>query len=110
MRIPNAERAIIIQEKITLYLLNVEHKRGGSKAVLLTSFGYTADDWSRLADDLRTYHLPAEVTSVRETSYGIRYEIRMPLITPNGRSLTMRSVWQIDKGTDTPRFITLFPD
>jgi hypothetical protein len=110
MRIPNAERAIIIQEKITLYLLNVEHKRGGSKAVLLTSFGYTANDWSRLVDDLRTYHLTAEVTSVRETPYGIRYEIRMPFITPDGRSLTMRSVWQIDKGTDTPRFITLFPD
>ena len=92
MRIPNAERAIIIQEKITLYLLNVEHKRGGSKAVLLTSFGYTADDWNRLADDLRTYHLTAEVTSVRETPYGIRYEIRMPLITPDGRLLTMRSI------------------
>lgn len=110
MKIPNAERAIITQEKITLYLLNVEHKRGGSKAVLLTSFGYTADDWSRLADNLRSYHLTADITLVRETAYGTRYEIRVPLITPDGRSLTVRSIWQIDVGTDMPRFITLFPD
>jgi len=110
MKIPNAERAIIGQEKITLYLLNTEHRRGGSKAALLVSFGYTVDDWSRLADDLRLYHLTADITIVRETPYGTRYEIRASLDTPNGRSLTVRSIWQIDIGTDYPRFITLFPD
>jgi hypothetical protein len=110
MKIPNADRATISQDKITRYLLNTEHKRGGSKAALLTSFGYTMDDWSCLADDLRAYHLTADVTVARETPYGTRYEIRAPLIAPDGRSLTMRSIWQIDVGTDCPRFITLFPD
>jgi hypothetical protein len=110
MRIPNAEQAIIEPEKITSYLLNIKHKRGGNKAVLLSSLGYSIEDWSRLVDDLRLYHLNVEVTLVRDTPYGQRYEIRAPLITPSGRSLIVRSIWQIDIGADQPRFITLFPD
>jgi hypothetical protein len=110
MKILNAERAIISREKIIRYLLNTEHKRGGSKAALLVSFGYTVDDWRRLADGLRAYHLTVDATVVRETPYGTRYEIRAPLTTPDGRSLNVRSIWQIDIGTDYPRFITLFPD
>lgn len=110
MRIPNAELAIIEPEKITLYLLNIEHKRGGDKAVLLSSFGYSIEDWPLLVDDLRLYHLTVDVILVRDTPYGRRYEVRAPLITPSGRSLIVRSIWQIDIGTSQPRFITLFPD
>lgn len=110
MRIPNAEQAIIEPEKITLYLLNIEHKRGRDKAVLLSSFGYSIEDWPRLVDDLRSYHLTIDATLVRDTPYGRRYEVKAPLITPSGRSLIVRSIWQIDIGADQPRFITLFPD
>jgi hypothetical protein len=35
--IPNAERAIVAIEKLTSYLLNPGHKRGGAKAKLLLS-------------------------------------------------------------------------
>ena len=110
MKIPNAKQAVINREKITLYLLNTKHKRGGNKANLLMSFGYTVKEWNRLVDDLRQYHLTREAVLVRETPYGTRYEIRAPLTTPDGRSLMARSIWQIDVGTDYPRFITLFPD
>ena len=47
---------------------------------------------------------------MRETPYGRRYEIRAFLETPSNRSLMVRTIWQIDQGTDYPRFITLFPD
>ncbi len=32
------------------------------------------------------------------------------LSTPIGRQLLVRTVWQIDQGTDFPRLITLIPD
>jgi hypothetical protein len=35
MKIPNSDRAIIKPSKLTEYLLNTEHKRGGAKATLL---------------------------------------------------------------------------
>jgi len=46
----NADRAIIAADKLTGYLLNVSHKRGGPKTRLLLSIGYRADTpkrWSR---------------------------------------------------------------
>lgn len=110
MKLPNRERAVISPEKISEYLLNIEHKRGGTKARLLARFGYDADNWQRLDADIRLYHLNAEVDVVRLTLYGVRYEIRAPLQTPSGRSLMVRTIWQIDEGTDFPRLITLVPD
>lgn len=110
MKIPNGSQAIIHPAKLQSYLLNAEHERGKSKASLLLSFGYVAEKWHVLEQDLRQYHAIAETTAVRETPYGTRYEVRAPLQTPSGRSLMGRSIWQIDKGTEYPRFITLFPD
>jgi len=110
MKIPNADEAIIDEQKLTSYLLNTEHRRGGTKAVLLIAFGYDPTHWQRLADDLRRYHLSADVEFVRETAYGMRYEIRAALLSPSGRSLTVRSVWQIDSSASLPRLITLYPD
>lgn len=110
MKLPNRENAVIAPDKLTDYLLNVEHKRGGAKARLLVQFGYNSEDWQQLEADIRLYHLDAEVDVVKYTMYGTRYEIRAPLKTPSGRTLTIKTIWQIDDGTDFPRLITLFPD
>jgi len=110
VKLPNKEVAIIAPEKLITYLLNTEHKRGGTKARFLARFGYRAENWQQLNSDLRLYHLDAEVDAVRQTSFGMRYEIRAPIMTPVGRMLFVRTIWQIDDGTDTPRLITLFPD
>ena len=36
--------------------------------------------------------------------------VRAHLSTPIGQPLMLRSVWQVDTGTDVPRFITAYPD
>jgi hypothetical protein len=50
--IPNASRATIAAQKLTAYLLNPSHKRGGAKARLLLSLGYRADAPEALESDL----------------------------------------------------------
>lgn len=110
MKLPNREQAVIAQDKIVEYLLNLEHKRGGTQAHLLVQFGYAANSWQRLEQDIRSYHLNADIDVSRQTSYGMRYEIRAPLQTPSGRLLIVRTIWQIDQGSDLPRLITLVPD
>jgi uncharacterized protein DUF6883 len=109
MTVPNAEHAIVAAEKITGYLLNVSHKRGGPKARLLLSVGYRLDDPQRLESDLRTQHLSLDVTRTSENAYGVVYEIEGPIKTPSGRIVRFGSVWQVDTGTDVPRFITMYP-
>ena len=109
MKLPNPERAVITPDKLVQYLLDTEHKRGGHKARVLLEFGYHVAHWQQLRSDILQFHVPADVESIRQTLYGTRYVIRAPLPTPNGRVLTIKTVWQIDEGTDFPRLITLFP-
>ncbi|MBS4028867.1 MAG: hypothetical protein KGZ58_09530 [Ignavibacteriales bacterium] len=109
MKLPNRENAIIDSDKIVKYLLNISHKRGGSKARLLMEYGYSISLWNDVASDIREYHLSEDVAQRQETEYGLRYEIVAPLKTPSGRKLLVRTIWQIDIGTDVPRFITLIP-
>lgn len=109
MAVPNADRAIIAAEKLTSYLLSVSDKRGGLKARFLLSVGYRPDDPERLETDLRTQHLSLDVTRRSETAYGIVYEIEGPIRTPGGRIVRFCSIWQVDTGTDVPRFITMYP-
>lgn len=110
MKIPNANRAVIEPSKLTEYLLNTEHKRGGSKAKLLLQFGYSLDNWQQLEIDIRTFHLSQDASMMKETIYGTRYEITNELLTPSNRLLRVKTVWQIDQGTDFARLITLIPD
>ena len=109
MRIPNADRAIVATEKLTAYLLNVSHKRGAAKARLLLSVGYRSDAPQTLESDLRTQHLSLDVTRTSENAYGVVYEIEGPIRTPSGKTVRFCSIWQIDTGTQVPRFITMYP-
>jgi hypothetical protein len=109
MRIPNSDKAIIAAEKLRDYLLNPAHRRGSAKARLLIACGYRAEAWHVLETDLRTQHLTMDSAVTKDNLYGRRFEITAPLATPSGRRILLRSVWQIDKGADLPRLITLYP-
>jgi hypothetical protein len=73
MTVPNADHAIIAAEKLTGYLLNVSHKRGGPKARLLLGFGYRSDNPQALESALRAQHLSLDVTRTHENAYGVVY-------------------------------------
>ena len=110
MKIPKADKAVIAKDKLCEYLLNPVHRRGSSKAKLLLSMGYSADDWQRLETDLRVHHLVADVDCETDSDYGKRYEIVAPLLDENGGQVLFRSIWQTDIGTDFPRLITMYPE
>lgn len=106
MKLPNREHAVIAPDKLFDYILNAKHKRGGTKARLLIEFGYNPVNWRQLESDIRLCHLGTDADSVRQSEYGTRYEIRAALQTPSGRALIVRTIWQVDTGTDYPRLIT----
>jgi hypothetical protein len=110
MKVPNSANAVIEEGKISQYLLNLDHKRGAAKAKLLHSLGYSAKQWQILERDIRRDHLESDIVEVRETRWGIRYDVVAPLIGPSGDAIMFRSVWQIDLGLDYPRLITMNPE
>lgn len=109
MKLPNAERAVVEQDKITEYLLNPQHRFGVSKARFFAQFGFRAEAWMAMADALREHGGRFEVSKVKETGFGPRYEVEGELLCSDGRLPHVRTVWQMDKGQIAPRLITAYP-
>ncbi|HEY3931986.1 MAG TPA: hypothetical protein VGM58_06400 [Verrucomicrobiae bacterium] len=91
MKLPNAESAIVPERKITHYLLNPAHPAGGSKAWFFLRFGFTVDDWQKLADALLRHARENEVVETEQTPHGWRYVVDGKLIAPDGAGLNIRS-------------------
>jgi hypothetical protein len=99
---PNAIIAIL---KLTEYLLIPLPK--DDKSEYLAQGGYTLANWQRLEQDLRQQILSLEAQPTLKTQYGQKYQIISPLICPNGKVLTIKTIWIV---TDqTTQFVTLFP-
>lgn len=109
MKLPNAHMAIVEREKTVAYLLNPVHRCGASKARFFAEFGFQVETWQVLAAALREHGQQHEVTKVKETGFGPRYEVEGELKVPDGRRPRVRSVWQIDEDQIAPRLITAHP-
>ncbi len=109
MRLPNAELAIVERGKIVDYLLNLQHPIGASKARFFARYGFNAREWARLAAALKEHGQTNEVTGMRETGYGVVYQIDGELVATDGRSAMLRTVWQAETGAVAPRLIAAYP-
>jgi hypothetical protein len=90
-------------------LLNSEHRYGISKARFFAKFGYRVETWEVLAAALREHVRRNEVSKVKETGFGPRYQVDGDLIAPDGRRPRLRTVWQMDPAQVAPRLITAYP-
>lgn len=99
---------LIVPEKLTNYLL-IPRKRN-DKSKWLAGAGYTPENWEMLEADLRNQILSENADSVERTEFGQMYEIRGILVGPNGKSLSVLTVWMTDNETGNTRFITMSPD
>ena len=106
---PNAQWAVVPEQKITGYLLNPAHPAGGSKAHFFLRFGFSAAGWRELATALVRHAQETEVAAREQTRHGVRYVVDGPLKAPSGRVLNIRCAWYIDTGSETPRFVTAHP-
>ena len=90
-------------------MLNPTHRYGASKARFFLAFGFRPAAWEELAAALREHGQQYEVSKVKETGFGPRYEVDGELTAPDGRRPRVRTVWQVDAGGTVPRLITAFP-
>jgi hypothetical protein len=109
MKLPNPDKLVVEREKVADYLLNPAHRFGASKARFFTHFGFRVEAWKQLAQALREHGQKHDVTKMRETGFGPRYEVEGRLNCPNGRRPRVRSVWQLDEGAVAPRLLTAYP-
>jgi len=103
-----AENTFFAPEKFTRYLLVPRIEDDKSK--FLSFAGYSLDQWQLLERDLKRQILIHDATEVERTKYGTVYEIRGRLKGPNGKILSMVTIWMTELATGKTKFITLFPD
>jgi uncharacterized protein DUF6883 len=109
MKLPNADRAVVEREKIVNYLLNPMHPYGASKARFFAQFGFDAERWEALAKALHEHGQRHDISKLKQTGFGPRYEVEGELNAPDGRRPRVRTVWQLDVGQIAPRLITAYP-
>lgn len=97
------------ERKITGYLLNRTHEKGGPKARFFLGHGYMQEEWQRLADDLRRHVQTHEMTGSRRAWKGMNYEVTGDLTMPDGVTAPIVTVWYILDGGTRPQLITAHP-
>lgn len=106
-KLPNYSIASTPQEKIQGYLLNSNHNHGKDKAKVFNNrLGYNYQNWEKLSDEIFREVAKCPADKYRVTNYGTRYDVPMVLSGLKGKSLKIKTVWQIDNGSNIPRIIT----
>ena len=103
----NADEASIPVAKLRDFVLSESHRDNRDRWRLFAAIGFTQENWEEIADALRAQHLTNDAVASRSNSRGQLYTIVAPLVGPKGTA-NIKSVWQIDYGTEAPRFITAY--
>ena len=109
MTLPNAQHTVVEREKVIEYLLSISSPSGRTKANFFLSFGFSIEHWQDFAEALRVQGYSHEVVRVVETVHGPRYHVDGAIQSPDGRNPRVRTVWQVDSGSECPRLITAHP-
>ena len=104
--IEDASRASV-RDKLNRYTLNLEHRRGGSKARWFQqALGFTRENSEELARQLVFDEKSAIQTGV--TEFGTKYNQTIAVVGANGRTIPVTTAWL--KGTDgVVRLVTALP-
>jgi hypothetical protein len=111
MKLRNAHLAVIDRSKVLDYLLNEAHPDNGGKAPYFALLGFSRDDPEGLMGALRDVAEQGEVVSSAESVHGEKYVVDgwLSVHTQEGRQWSIRTVWIIDRGKDSPRLVTAYP-
>jgi hypothetical protein len=111
--LPEAPSAAIDDAKFLRYSMDPGNPNNNGKWKAWSQLGYDVDDLTNRAaaseDVIRQVRDQLDRLPAREgksTDFGRRFEVEIPITGPNGRSGTLFTVWQFDKGSTTPRMIT----
>jgi hypothetical protein len=96
-KLPNAHLAFVEPTKLASYLLDPNHEEGGPKSRLLKAIGFDLERPDEVEAALLAHGRADEATEIA-TPYGMKYHVDGALISPSGRSVRVRTVWQIDTG------------
>ena len=110
MKVPNCEQAIVKPEKLTKYLLNLAHPKGGSKAKFFKIHGYDLSNATELENEFMKILNENDVVDVLEIGYGINYSVVGILKSKTySNNPLLKTIWCLSSDEETPHFVTAYP-
>ncbi len=106
---PRPTTYVIDALKITRYLLDLQSKRGASKAKFFLGWGFDRNDPGGFTVAIVSHAKCSPLVDVVQTPYGQTLVYEGPVQSPNGATPSIYSVWQIATGSAEARLITAYP-
>ncbi len=98
---------LLAESKLINYLLIPLPRDDKSNYLRLA--GYQLDNWQLLAKNLLTLVETSDATFEENSVFGDSYSIVGDLTGPNGRLLSVKTIWMKEIKTGFTKFITLYP-
>lgn len=109
MKIPNNNLSFVADNKITDYLLSEIHEIGKHKADFFKSFGFDIAKIDAFKDSLIQHSIDREIEKTKDSDFGIKYELKCEIRTPDKRNPCIVTVWIVENGQIVPKLITAYP-
>jgi hypothetical protein len=110
MQLPNRQNAYVPPSKFKRLFTFRNSCCWQVKSQILSWVGFDESNIELLERGLLALARNQEVNEKVVTPHGTKYVIDGSFKTPIGKSITIRTVWIIDKGNDRPRFVTAMPN
>ncbi|MBV9995467.1 MAG: hypothetical protein JO127_09655 [Caulobacteraceae bacterium] len=107
--LPDPHLLRIDDSKVTEYLLNITHAKGGAKASFFLSVGFSLDKIEEFKAALREHAAQNKIAKVEPHPYGQKSVVDCSLATPSGAKPCVRVVWNDHADGAPPRLITAHP-
>ena len=65
------------------------------------------DDAAHVRDQILEGLRTGTVTGTRDSEYGVRYQVEVPVTGNNGKVAAVETVWQVEEHAGTLRFLTV---
>jgi hypothetical protein len=109
MKMPNNDLSIVVDNKITDYLLSETHNIGKHKAAFFKRFGFDLENIETFSDALIQHSFDREIDKTKISDFGEKFELKCTIETPDNRNPCIVTVWIVENGEETPKLITAYP-
>lgn len=109
MKIPNNDQSFVADNKITDYLLGEIHEIGKHKADFFKRFGFDIADINTFKGSLIQHSIDSDIERTKDSAFGIKYELKCEIKTPDDRNPCIVTVWIVESGKDEPKLVTAYP-
>lgn len=107
--LPNADQALVDEDKLSGYALNPQHPLGQHKArVFQAALGIGQDDWEYLRDQILAAIPTAAVATVRVISFGTLYDVPILVEGLNGQTHEVTTAWFVANDDDRPKLVSTY--